>query len=64
MIDITSLDDLSLLRKSVLLERLATELSSMIRSRSLSLAFPTTPTPERQAYCSTHTLPDAPDGEG
>lgn len=36
-------------------------LSPMVRLRTLSLAFPTTPTHERQAYCSTHTLPDTPD---
>jgi hypothetical protein len=32
-------------------------LTPMVRSRSLSLAFPTTPTHERQAYCATSSLP-------
>ena len=32
-------------------------LSPMVRARSLSLAFPTTPTHERQAYCATSSLP-------
>jgi hypothetical protein len=32
-------------------------LSPMVRGRTLSLAFPTTPTHERQAYCATHSLP-------
>jgi len=32
-------------------------LSPMVRARSLSLAFPTTPTHERQAYCTTSSLP-------
>ncbi|WP_367598580.1 RNA-binding domain-containing protein [Pseudomonas fulva] len=32
-------------------------LSKMVRDRSLSLAFPTTPTHERQAYCTTASLP-------
>jgi ATP-dependent DNA helicase RecG len=32
-------------------------LSPMVRSRSLTLAFPTTPTHERQAYCATSSLP-------
>jgi hypothetical protein len=36
-----------------------TYLSPMVRARALSLAFPATPTHERQAYCSTHTLPEA-----
>jgi ATP-dependent DNA helicase RecG len=36
-------------------------LSPMVRNRALSLAFPTTPTHERQAYCTTSTLPMAPD---
>lgn len=35
-------------------------LSKMVRDRSLSLAFPTTPTHERQAYCSTASLPTPP----
>ena len=33
-------------------------LSPMVRSRSLSLAFPKTPTHERQAYCTTSSLPN------
>lgn len=33
-------------------------LTPMVRARSLSLAFPTTPTHERQAYCATQSLPD------
>ncbi|AYN08465.1 RNA-binding domain-containing protein [Pseudomonas putida] len=32
-------------------------LSKMVRDRSLSLAFPTTPTHEKQAYCTTASLP-------
>lgn len=32
-------------------------LSPMVRGRTLSLAFPTTPTHERQAYCATYSLP-------
>lgn len=36
-------------------------LSPMVRERTLSLAFPTTPNHERQAYCSTRSLPDASD---
>jgi ATP-dependent DNA helicase RecG len=32
-------------------------LSPMVRERKLSLAFPTTPTHERQAYCATHSIP-------
>ena len=32
-------------------------LSPMVRNRSLTLAFPTTPTHERQAYCATASLP-------
>ncbi len=32
-------------------------LSPMVKARSLSLAFPTTPTHERQAYCATSSLP-------
>lgn len=32
-------------------------LSPMVRNRSLTLAFPTTPTHERQAYCATVSLP-------
>lgn len=32
-------------------------LSSMVRSKLLTLAFPTTPTHERQAYCATSSLP-------
>ncbi len=32
-------------------------LSPMVRGRKLSLAFPTTPTHERQAYCATHSIP-------
>lgn len=32
-------------------------LSPMVRARRLSLAFPATPTHERQAYCATNTLP-------
>ncbi|MFM2448875.1 MAG: hypothetical protein RIS44_1325 [Pseudomonadota bacterium] len=32
-------------------------LTQMVRSKSLSLAFPTTPTHERQAYCATLSLP-------
>ncbi|MFA7556575.1 MAG: RNA-binding domain-containing protein [Hydrogenophaga sp.] len=32
-------------------------LTPMVRTRSLSLAFPTTPTHERQAYCATSSLP-------
>lgn len=32
-------------------------LTQMVRSKSLSLAFPTTPTHERQAYCATASLP-------
>lgn len=35
-------------------------LSPMVRARTLSLAFPTTPTHERQAYCATFSLPSAP----
>ncbi|MGW6780953.1 ATP-binding protein [Brucella pseudogrignonensis] len=31
-------------------------LTPMVRDRALSLAFPTTPTHERQAYCSTRSL--------
>lgn len=38
-------------------------LTPMVRARSLSLAFPTTPTHERQAYCSTGSLPHAPDAD-
>jgi hypothetical protein len=38
-------------------------LSPMVRARILSLAFPTTPTHERQAYCATGTLPHASDAE-
>lgn len=39
-------------------------LSPMVRGRTLSLAFPTTPTHERQAYCATRSLPaTAQDGE-
>ncbi|MFC7420494.1 RNA-binding domain-containing protein [Iodobacter arcticus] len=34
-------------------------LSPMVRARTLSLAFPTTPTHERQAYCTTHSMPEA-----
>lgn len=34
-------------------------LTPMVRARSLSLAFPTTPTHERQAYCATRSLPSA-----
>jgi hypothetical protein len=37
-------------------------LSPMVRSRTLSLAFPTTPTHERQAYCATCSLPTS-DGD-
>ena len=36
-------------------------LSPMVRAKSLSLAFPTTPTHERQAYCATSSLPSASD---
>lgn len=36
-------------------------LSPMVRSRTLSLAFPTTPTHERQAYCATCSLPSSDD---
>ena len=36
-------------------------LSPMVRERTLSLAFPTTPNHERQAYCSTRSLPDTSD---
>lgn len=32
-------------------------LSKLVRDRKLSLAFPTTPTHERQAYCTTSSLP-------
>jgi predicted HTH transcriptional regulator len=32
-------------------------LTQMVRAKSLSLAFPTTPTHERQAYCATVSLP-------
>ncbi|MEY2837808.1 MAG: hypothetical protein RJB60_107 [Pseudomonadota bacterium] len=32
-------------------------LSHMVRSKALTLAFPTTPTHERQAYCATSSLP-------
>jgi ATP-dependent DNA helicase RecG len=32
-------------------------LTLMVRARTLSLAFPTTPTHERQAYCATCSLP-------
>ncbi len=32
-------------------------LSRLVRERHLSLAFPTTPTHERQAYCATSSLP-------
>ncbi len=32
-------------------------LSKLVRDRKLSLAFPTTPTHERQAYCATSSLP-------
>lgn len=32
-------------------------LSKLVRDRKLALAFPTTPTHERQAYCSTASLP-------
>lgn len=32
-------------------------LSKLVRERKLSLAFPTTPTHERQAYCSISSLP-------
>jgi len=32
-------------------------LTPMVRAKSLSLAFPTTPTHERQAYCATSSLP-------
>ncbi len=32
-------------------------LTQMVRAKSLSLAFPTTPTHERQAYCTTVSLP-------
>lgn len=39
-------------------------LTPMVRARSLSLAFPTTPTHERQAYCSTGSLPHALDADG
>ena len=31
-------------------------LSKLVRERQLSLAFPTTPTHERQAYCATSSL--------
>ncbi|MBI5938645.1 MAG: putative DNA binding domain-containing protein [Betaproteobacteria bacterium] len=37
-------------------------LSRMVRTRSLSLAFPTTPTHERQAYCTTSSLPPTSEG--
>lgn len=33
-------------------------LTPMVRNKTLSLAFPATPTHERQAYCTTHTLPN------
>lgn len=36
-------------------------LSPMVRAKTLSLAFPTTPTHERQAYCATSSLPPVPD---
>jgi hypothetical protein len=36
-------------------------LSPMVRAKSLSLAFPTTPTHERQAYCATSSLSSASD---
>ncbi len=36
-------------------------LSPMVRAKSLSLAFPTTPTHERQAYCATSSLPPVSD---
>jgi hypothetical protein len=32
-------------------------LTPMVRQKTLSLAFPTTPTHERQAYCATSSLP-------
>lgn len=32
-------------------------LAKLVRDRKLALAFPTTPTHERQAYCSTASLP-------
>lgn len=38
-------------------------LSPMVRARTLSLVFPTTSTHERQAYCSTDTVPRASDAE-
>jgi len=38
-------------------------LSPMVRARILSLAFPTTPTHERQAYCAADTLLRASDTE-
>ena len=33
-------------------------LTPMVRGKALTLAFPGTPTHERQAYCSTHSLPE------
>jgi ATP-dependent DNA helicase RecG len=39
-------------------------LTPMVRAKTLSLAFPTTPTHERQAYCATSSLPADPENKG
>jgi ATP-dependent DNA helicase RecG len=39
-------------------------LTPMVRSKTLSLAFPTTPTHERQAYCATSSLPADAESKG
>jgi ATP-dependent DNA helicase RecG len=39
-------------------------LTPMVRAKTLSLAFPTTPTHERQAYCSTSSLPAGLESKG
>ena len=39
-------------------------LTPMVRAKTLSLAFPTTPTHERQAYCATSSLPADPESKG
>lgn len=39
-------------------------LTPMVRAKTLSLAFPTTPTHERQAYCAASSLPADPESKG
>lgn len=43
---------------SLVLEGSSSDLTPMVRNKTLSLAFPATPTHERQASCTTHTLPN------